>query len=272
MDEGRRRALNAYVLREWWYAISPITMIELLAGIHDSGDQYWQENKTRFAVLMDPDPTAQILGLPQEFVAQRVFGKEPDPDSGYAPEMSRLWFELIAAAGSRKELLDGVHSTTMGAKLPFVSAVVKGEVVRMKDKLRDVMTEYRARHQSGARVTFVLGDLKEESDDGIPSQRMWTASLLHGSGIAPTPDAIDTAMPRTDAAYRYQRWLYENAAGTYKFENDLSAASDVQQLLYLSDESVHIVSDDGDHVERTKDTPQRSQILTTAEFLARAGV
>ncbi len=104
-----------------------------------------------------------------------------------------------------------------------------------------------------------------------PSQRSWTAALVHKSGVPLTPAAVAHALPSLDAAYRYQRWLYENAGNTYKFENDLSAVGDQQQLIYLCTQACISSLGTRTNIQRTKGRSQRQQIITADEFLTRAG-
>jgi hypothetical protein len=274
MNQERRRLLARYIWRVWRYAISTMTMIELLVGLCGGDDSHWNENRDRFAILTEPNPQARILQLPQEFVAEVLVGKS-DPDSGYSPRLMRVWFEVIAGARTRQELLTGVYSPTIGEVLPFDCAVVTAELERIRKRYSQVMTEHRERLRNKTAMTFVMGDaawLTEDSDTGIASQRLWTAAMLHASGIPVTRASVEKAQPALDAAYRYNRWLDSSVGGTYRFENDLNAWVDLHQLVYLCDPAVHLVTADGDHVTRTAGTTQRTQIMTTEEFMNRAGV
>jgi hypothetical protein len=274
MERAHRERLAAYIWHEWRYAISTMTMIELAVGLCRGDDAHWTENRDRFALLQQPDPAARILQLPQEFVAEVLF-RSSNADSPFAPRTVRLWFEAIAAGQTRKELVEGVYSPTQDEYVRFDCAVIVGELDRIRARYSEIMTHKRDRLHGKTPMTFVLSDaewLTEDSNTGIASQRIWTAAILHASGVPVMRESVARAQPMLDAAYRYQRWLDASVGGTYKFENDPSAWADLQQLMYLSDPAVHIVTADRDHVTRTAGTTQARQIIISDDFLARAGL
>ena len=87
------------------YAISSITMYELLAGIEGGDEAHFRENQRRIMVLCEP-ANRKFLPLPGDFVRSAVFGLAPR-NQAFQPQKLKLWTDVVLSAQTKDKLAGG---------------------------------------------------------------------------------------------------------------------------------------------------------------------
>jgi hypothetical protein len=98
-------AVRKFMSRRARYAISSITLYELLAGIEGGDEAHFRENQRRIKVLYEPEKR-KFLPLPGDFVRSAVFGLALRNQS-FQPHKLKIWIEVILSAEAKKDLKDG---------------------------------------------------------------------------------------------------------------------------------------------------------------------
>jgi hypothetical protein len=111
--------------------------------------------------------------------------------------------------------------------------------------------------------------------DGLepPTHEAWAAAQLEALDVDATPENAARVVAVTGAAYHYDRVLRTLArTANYDFGRHGTDWMDVQQLLYLADPSVHLMTNDGELRRRTIGSGQENRIILWSEFVRERGV
>jgi hypothetical protein len=87
------------------YAITSITLYELIAGIVGGDDAHFPQNRDRLKILYEP-AGRELLPLASDFVRQTVFGL-PIRAEAFQPDKLRKCIEVILRAPTKADLRDG---------------------------------------------------------------------------------------------------------------------------------------------------------------------
>lgn len=270
LEREDRQKIWDHVAKRWDYAISTMTIIELLSGMHLGCDCHWGDRRERFDVLMEPSADSEILIVPHEYVVQHLFGEEPT--RGYAERDIRNWVNVIRSAVSRYALkrvevdgelrtfqLESVHQDSQVASRKFIES----------------MHRWRGWKRSKASLVFdVMGQewAQHYPSDGVPPHRVWAAVLADQKKIEPNETNAEAIERVTSASYQYYCSMWRLAGQSWNYERDTSAWADSEQLLYLCDPRVHIVYLDKDYVKRTIGSSQVDRLLFFGDLAKAAGL
>jgi len=247
-------AVLRYISKKCRYAISANTLYELLAGLAKGDANHFGENQSRIRLLYQP-AGREFLPTVGDFVRAKVFGlsaRKPD----FQPRKLCLWADVALAAPSKSSLQNGVvlHKTGRSKR------TYRFDLELLLKQIEEGKLSHSQRLE-GLRQ----GKLRAST----PAS--WSRSVLKFIGL-PVTDAhaekIDIAL---NAAYRYDVSLYEMAKNhAYDFSRHDADWIDSQQLYYLADSSVRIVTCDVNIGVRTKNSAQRNRILSFDELKALA--
>lgn len=231
--------------RQFQYCISPLTLYELLVGFSRGRDQYFEPNKEALRVLYGNSANRLFLKLPGQFVMETVL-KVDKRKFGFEAKDFDLWTKAALRAPDIQSLESGAvempprKSRTFGLDLGLIEAQVqegKDAHARELEELRD-------------------GKLQ------APPSVVWAAGIIRRMEGPPRPELCKSLATALDAAYRFDSALWKLASESkYDFEKHASDWIDVQQLYYLSDTRMNIVTRDVNYNVRTLGSTQADRIL-----------
>jgi len=249
------KLVSQYVSARCRYCVSLNTLTELVVGLARGDDSHFTENANRVRFLCSA-PKAVFLPLVGEFVRTRVFHESPRrPD--YSHDQIKLWPRIIMKARDKRELTAGLVSLPepgrSGIDYGFNLDMLVRQVQSGKDAHARALNDLRT------------GTLRR------PTQQQWAAGVLHNLQIRFTNSNVASLCSALDAVYQYDSSLYDLAqSNSYDFSKHDSDWLDSQQLYYLADPSVFLVTFDSKIKVRTTKSSQFSRILGFEELKALA--
>jgi hypothetical protein len=247
-------AVRQFISRRGRYAISAITLYELIASIAHGDDQHFSENQARLKILREP-PKRKILPLTRDFIRSTIFHLPPQkPD--FAPERMKIWIDVILAAKTKQEVRGPIMLPRSGNRKPPYGFDLSHLANHIKEGKRHNAAELEGLRQGAF---------------GIPTTERWAESRLKECGVETSAQNVTTLLEAVDAARRYDFSLFSMAKNrAYDFGRHDSDWLDIMQLCYLADPLVHVVTSDANMKLRTRGSPQADRILTFDELKARA--
>jgi hypothetical protein len=242
-----------FVTRNFDYAVSPMTLSEILVGIGQGAEKHFEANRAPLRVLCPPYKT-DFLRMPLHFALENVLRDHRGVD-GLEPKDFRLQARVTLQARTKSLLMSG------GVVLPEVTT-----------------------HSHGMNLDLIVSFMQAGRRDGVDSltklragqlQRSdpvaWAQNLVGKLGKTITPEEGARLSSRLDAAYRFEDALMDFAEqGSYNFSKHGSDWIDAQQLFYLCDPVVHFLTLDGGLKRRVSDSPQRDRIIEYEDLSRRA--
>lgn len=239
-------AVRKFMSRRARYAISSITLYELLAGIEGGDEAHFRENQRRIEILCEPEKR-KFLPLPGDFVRSAVFGLALR-NQAFQPHKLKLWIDVVLSAQTKDELARGrvTLSRSGHAGRSYGSSLFRFAEQIRKGKRADSDRLERLRQ----------GLLRPSTPD------TWSHALLGRIDIPIDPANVTTLQSALDAAWRYELARYELAKNQcYDFAKHDSDWLDGQLLYYLADPLIHFVTSDAKIKHRTQGSSQADRIL-----------
>ena len=241
--------------KQFRYCISPLTLYELLVGFGRSKDQFFEQNKEAIRILYGSSGNRTFLRLPGQFVMETVLGIA-ERKVGFETEDYDLWIKAVLRASDKQSLETGRIEVsprklrTFGLNL----RLIENQVQEGKDAHADELEELRK------------GNLL------VPSSAMWASGIMRRMQVQPTTETCERLATVLDAAYRFDYALWELALESkYDFAKHASDWIDVQQLYYLCDSEMSMVTADNNYRARTANGNQSARILLYSELLRALG-
>lgn len=255
LDESSTRRFWRHLFSTYRYAISPMTMVELLIKQHRGSDAYFQRNRHVLNVLHGTRSKVRMLPLPGAFLFQRVLGIETGKPE-FSPRQLYRWLVAAIRARTRSDL----HSVV----LPGGS----GLILHALD-ISTIESDMQDGREDNAKKLETARTEKRACPEPLP----WAAGLLGLRGLDPTIERCQLIAASTKAAYQHDRFLWTMARNdTYDFRKHQSDWIDRQQLLYLADPQNHFLTNDRKLVRKIADSGQESQVLELRDFYKCAGL
>ena len=247
-------AVRRFISRRARYAISAITLYELISSIAHGDDQHFSENQARLKILREP-PKRKILSLTGDFIRSTTFHLPPQkPD--FAPERMTIWIRVLLAAKTKQEVRGPIMLPGSSNRKPAYGFDLSHFANQIKEGKRSNAAELAGLRQGGF---------------DIPTTERWAKSRLKEIGVETTTQNVTTLLEAVDAARRYDFSLFSMAKNrAYDFARHDSDWMDIMQLFYLADPLVHLVTSDANIKLRTRGSPQADRILSFDELKARA--
>jgi hypothetical protein len=244
------RAVWKFVANNFHYAIVPLILTEIILGIAHGDDAHFEDNKKSLAILYPTHPT-RFLDMPGLFVVRTVLRRRPHGDFP-SPASFKFEARIMMRASSKADLRSG--SVRMPESQKYSRGLDLGLLIGQMDKGRkqhvDTLNQLR------------IGTL------AAPPAEEWARLWMLSLGITATPEECARVAAALDAAYRYECFLWNEAAtGQYKFANHASDWIDSQLLYYLCDREMHLVVDDAQLKNRIAGSPQSDRVVTYTEFV-----
>jgi len=248
-------AVLRYISKKCRYAISVNTLYELLAAAANGDANYFHTHQRRIRLLFQP-AGREFLPTVGDFVRSKVFGlsaRKPD----FQPRKLRLWAEVVLAATSKSSL--------QGGGVVLQSRRHSTQTYRVDLDLLLKQIEDGKKSHSQRLEGLRQGKLRASTPDS------WSRAVLSLIGVSETDAATKKLLVALDAAYRYDVSLYEMAKDhQYDFGKHDSDWIDSQQLYYLADSSVRIVTCDANIRFRIKDSAQWDRVWSFDQLKALA--
>lgn len=242
-----------YARRACDHRISPHTLIELLVKLQRGADEYFSKNQQPLKVLASVGGEPRFLPFPPVFLAWVLYRKRLKKPN-FTPRDMRNWLYVSVRATTRDDLATGVA-------LP--GTVATYGVMDLK-KVDDELQEAKDRHSLRLQ-RMRTGEAK------MPTREQWGFVL---KGVPGEPHDNADALRITDAldaAYTLDLYLARMAReGSYDFREHDSDYLDMNQLCYLSDDRVHMVTRERKLLARIAGSTQSDRVLAFSDLLARA--
>jgi hypothetical protein len=230
--------------------VSAQTFIELLNGIGGgSSDVHFEQDRHKLGQMVGSG-RLRFLQYPGAFALRTALGLAC-PVPRFGPEDFRKWFKVVLAARTRAELFEG------RVKLP----------------------------NSHKRWWVDPATLSRFQSYGLESHQKWLLKAITGNCTFPEPQEwasrIGSALGKTltteqslllglslEAAYEYQKQSFLVAARnrSYNATKHNGDWVDNQQLFYLSDPSVSLLTEEKSIKEKCKGTNQSHRVLLMRTF------
>ena len=248
--------IKARIAHNFRVVVSPITFCELLDGLQGGDGNQFQSDKERFR-LMVGNGKPKFLPLPATFAFWKVLRLKV-PVAKVGPDDLFRCFRILLHAKSRPELFGGdVRLTGHGIKgrWGFDPQII------------------RQQHDKGR--TLFRAALKKLKNGGsaFPEPQEWASHLGVVMGYSLDDHQALTLATALAAAYRYDSALFATVATSpYNLEKHKGDWPDSQQLYYLCDPGMFLLTDDSDLRKRVESSLQRDRVLDLREFLMQHGL
>lgn len=235
-----------FIREKCQYLVSPLTFLELLNGIANATEAGFQNFRRELNALIPSHMQVNFLKSPGSFVLKTVFGISR-PHQGYEHQDLKQWLRLIFRAKSYHELVAG-EITVQGLKgrtIGLNPTVVLEQTLGGKRVLVDQLNKVRT------------GELQ------ISNRLTWARLILTRLGQMPNHEDSLKLANALDGAYEFFAWLCQQAkTSNYKFEKHTSDWFDSEQLYYLADPHMYLVTSDGDFTQRVRKSSQAARLVT----------
>lgn len=251
---GDLERIKARITRKYQVVVSPQTFIELLDALKGGDGTHFGSDRERIRFMAGGgNPT--FLSLPGTFAFLKVLGVKATV-TRLSPKDFERWFISVIRAKTRRDLFEGAVRHRLGdRKLHGFSP----------DELLKQQSEGKTEHKCR------LERIRELGNPPIPGS-VWASGLATAGGYHLTSKQGDLLVDRLSAADEYDQTLCRIASGGgYNFERHGGDWMDWQQLFYLCDPAIHLLTDDDDIRVRVGNSPQRGQILVLRGFLQAHG-
>jgi hypothetical protein len=250
-----------YICQNYEYVMSPITLYELLNGFDKRPDEEFLKDRKVFEVLYPPQCKKRFLRWPSSFVLDTVFG-DFRLKKDFEPNDLDLWVRVVLAAPdkvalrTRKVTLPDYPDQTFGLRLDHF----EGGVEKVKKRHIKILQELAADLRAGPPLCSV--------------RNKWAATHLKEWGRQVTNDDCSRLAESLDAAFHHDDvvWGLVNKTlrkNPYNVKKDASAVLDRQQLYYLCDPTMLMLTDDFKLVHRVKGSAQQDRLLKFEDLLRR---
>jgi len=242
--------LCTHLMRKCAYFVSPLTFIELIVGVGRGDDGHYHNNLEAISALLKPGD--QFLKFPGHFVLDRVFGISREKRD-FEPRDFTQWASILLNAASKKQVCEGeVDLAELSRTLTFgfdFATVMRSQLGGQTAHVR----AYERMRVSRRRRT---------SDD-------WVNSFFGNFGVELTDDNRTKLRNAIDATLTFSSSLCDLALNSnYSFEKHKNDWVDGQQLYYLADPELYVVTLDGPLKERIKSSSQAERVVSPSELLS----
>ncbi|MCE5308171.1 MAG: hypothetical protein LLG20_11080 [Acidobacteriales bacterium] len=235
--------------------ISPQTYLEVFSCVCGGDEAHFEEHRNRLRFLVGRG-SPKFLPFPIVFAVAKTLRLRP-PSSELGPDDFRKWLRIVLHARDQRALFDGDVQLPDG-----------------RSRLRfgfDPSVHLR-QHEEGISQHREFMEAIRDNAAPIPPADAWAAATAVTIGHSLDQQQAAALAAGLDAAYQYHRELCGIVAnGTYKFEKHRGDWIDWQQLFYLCDPNVYLLTGDGGLQQRIARSPQKSQLLDLRDFLRRLG-
>jgi predicted nucleic acid-binding protein len=254
---GDVEQIKRHFSRYFDLVVSPQSFVELLNCIQGGDGTHFSADKDRLRFLVGGG-AVDFLPFPVAFALKTVLGVDDRSPKFFGPSHFMRWFKVVINAKDRTELVN------WDVRLP-------GDSKRQRRGFR--LEELIRQHEDGISQHRAQMEKAIGGKGILPTPDMWAAGLADSLGHKLAPQRATLLGTRLDAAYRYAKELCSIVAnGLYNFDKHRGDWIDWQQLFYLCDPNIFLLTDDKGLRTRVETSAQGAQILDLRDFLKRHGV
>jgi hypothetical protein len=246
--------------RNFRVVVSSQTFLELLDGIKGGDGRHFEADKAKLR-LMAGNGKPNFLRFPGVFALSKAIGivaRENPSVSHLGPTHFANWLRVVLRAKTRQALVSD------GVRLP-------------DDRKRGLWTfdptTITRQQQEGKSQHLKLMEKVRDHISILPPPDVWAAGIARTLGQKIDQQEATILADRLDAAYHYDRALCTTVtSGSYNFQKHDGDWMDWQQLFYLSDPDIVLLTDDGHLRGRVGNSKQKNRVLDLREFLKQQGL
>jgi len=236
-------SIRRYVLQDYKYVISPLTLLEILIKIGRGDKRYFEKNRKALQVLVGTKKNKTFLDFPGRFLLKHVVGNTTPPK--FRPQDFEQWTRAVLKARDKTALEHGT------VKFWHPRRAYGLDFFRVDQQLQDGKDNHR----------HTLEGVRDGSKV-YTCALIWSAGLLEGLNITPHRKTCEKVSKALEAAYCFDEYLWKQAKNhQYDFEKHDSDWIDGQQLFYLCDENMWFVTKDKNILQETKRSSQSARIV-----------
>ncbi|MGD0923377.1 MAG: hypothetical protein ABSA70_16680 [Terriglobia bacterium] len=248
-----------YISENCEYVMSPITLYELLNGFDKRPDEEFLRDRKVFEVLCPPQGRKRFLRWPSSFVLDTVFG-DFRLKKDFEPNDLDLWVRVVLAAPDKVALRTGKVTLPDYPDQTFALRLehFEGAIEKVKQEHIKILEELAADLRAGAPLCSV--------------RNKWAATHLKEWGRQVTDEDCSRLAESLDVAFHHDDVVWGLVNKTlrrnhYNVKEDASAVLDRQQLYYLCDPTMLMLTDDSKLVHRVKGSAQQDRLLKFEDLL-----
>jgi hypothetical protein len=236
--------------------VSPAVHIETVKGILNGSAAYFESNQQKLRILVGT-ATIEYLPFSGSFAFQTVLGMNVTA-SPLRPNEFREHARIFLHAKSLKELVDGDVRVPLKPK-------------RLRAGFDKALHERQL--DEGIRLHNELMQRVKKGSASFPPPAVWASSRARNLGLSLEQVQLAQFNYALDAAYEYEKALSLLVANGYNFEDAKSSGDwiDSQNLWYLCDPSIFLLTDDKKMRDRVNRSRQKNQIISLRDFLVQRG-
>lgn len=238
------------------FRASPLTVTELMIKVSRGHDDYFSKNLEPLRFLWKLCfEIKHYLPYPGIFADKHLKGMSRD-HPGFEPRDVRKWVQTAFFAKTRADL-----ENEDGFRLPGRTGFVR---------YRLEMAKLEPEFLEGKQHHVVRLERARASKRRPPERDEWIRLWVDGNRKAHMPADLEPFVARLDAAYRFDRALYELARNdSYDFADHDTDYYDLQQLMYLCHDDFRFITTDKKLIGRIKDSSQRDRVMTVQDLAQR---
>jgi hypothetical protein len=234
---------------------SPQTFYELLDTLQGGDGTHFESDKSLFRLMVGPG-SVSFLRLPGAFALHKLLRLDA-PVTKFGPADFRKCLRVVLHAKSREDLFEGNVRTPGAARRRL--AGFQPEVVRRE-------------HIDGQRQHREYLEAVRDGRAVLQQQGQWGGDYAAMLGRRITGEQALRFAVGLDAVYTYTRTLCDLVVTSpYNFDKHRGDWIDLQQLHYLCDPDICLLTDDGDLRKRVERSSQGAQVLDFRDFLVKHG-
>ena len=241
--------VSKFISRSCKYCISPLTVDELLRGIHRGSPDEFRRNRRALEFLY-PACKKSFLPYPGDFVMFHVFGRR----TSAGPQ--QMGMEKLVKAFLQSKDADELHNRR----------IWKG---RRDTGLSELI--YTSDGLSGAQSRYVADYNSHRSRIDAFDDELWMKMTLDHYKQADTPQHRKLVRDCMSANRLNAKFFWDLRKDKgYDFSKHASDLVDGQQLAYLAEASMHFITSDRKLKSRVADSPQSARVCSWRDLTARA--
>ena len=191
------------IRNQYRYVISPLTMFELFFGLAGADDKHFHNHQARFQTLRGTGRPSILPFPPERFAIKRALQMDIGQEF-HTPAECEQYMRLVLKARSRLEIETGKVTLSRLRRN-------RGAGMRLDD-MRDARPMFVKDHVELMRRV-------RRGQQAVPFPLDWARSVLLQFGVPVTDADAAKFLDAANAVYHYDKWLWKQAPGTYRFES-----------------------------------------------------
>lgn len=255
VSKSYSKPIIACLNRDFRIVVSPQTYFELLNGIINGDESYFEVDKEKIRIMLG-NGKPKFLPFPGTFALKKMLVLTVTI-SPLNPAAFKKHVQVILHAPNHKALFDD------GVRLP---AATRRKLLGLDPDI------HKRQHQAGINEHKKLMERVRLQTGIFPRPDVWVKNIAKSLKHDLNQQQTEHLAKALDAAYQYDKALCETVASTdYNLEKHEGDWIDGEQLFYLCDPNVYILTDDAGIMRRAKESSQKHRILVFRDFLKERG-